>query len=45
MAIVQPLNLQPKPVPIHQWLKDRVGQFQDQANQIGVSLHWEVPDV
>jgi len=44
MAIIQPLDLQPKAVALREWLQDRVSQFQDQADQLGVSLRWRAPD-
>jgi signal transduction histidine kinase len=43
IAIVQPLNLHPRPVAVRQWLQNRVSQFQEQARQQEVSLHTEAP--
>jgi hypothetical protein len=45
MAIVQPLNLHPEPVAVHQWLEDCVSQFEDHARQLGISLRTGGPDI
>lgn len=44
MAIVQPLDPHPEPVCVRDWLRDRVDQFRDLAEQRGIALKWEAPD-
>lgn len=45
MAVVQPLDLKPAPVALRSWLKDRVSFFQEQADQRGVALYTDAPDL
>jgi signal transduction histidine kinase len=45
MAIIQPLDLQQKPVALRPWLEERTSQFLEQAEEGRVSLRWEAPEI
>ena len=44
MALIQPVDLDPQPVPLRAWLQDRIAHHQEQAERSGVRLYSDAPE-